>query len=400
MKTTSWYLSPKRTMHVLILAVLVSFFQGCGSSSEDASIKTIDFSESSTLSEFNFLKRVKKTTFIPLEYKKNCCISSIEKLEIFHDTLFVLSDDMIYLFNKKGKYLKKLGNNGRGPKECTSIFSFSIDRDNQAVRVYDYQTNCVCSFTTSGKFIQRTKVGLIWQAEASDSNELLCYPINCFGQEPYNLVVINTIGDTLRTFPNYLKFRLNGNPFLFRIGETIFHNQKGISFHQFLSDTVFKYNSQQMALVPRFLLKGVNTLPIDLLGDLGKFEKKEDNYNWLERIQESRRFLFFNAKMHGKNTNFIYNKKQNRLSRVIGPETGGAPKTLAESNFFWPNSVSSKDRMIRFWTAYSFKNYYKEIVKDKESLKYLAAHQCPRFEGFYNSVDINDNPIIQVTWMN
>jgi len=95
---------------------------------------------------------------LPLETTTESIIGNIDKLEIVHDTLYILDDDqdIIFLFSKEGKYITRIADIGRGPKEYLYIDDFHIDGDiiyvvaggNQKVFCYDLQGKFLSSFST------------------------------------------------------------------------------------------------------------------------------------------------------------------------------------------------------------------------------------------------------------
>lgn len=58
-------------------------------------------------------------TFIPLETTDECLIGSIHSVHLSNDYLVIIDSDhsQILLFNKTGKFIRKIGNKGQGPGE-------------------------------------------------------------------------------------------------------------------------------------------------------------------------------------------------------------------------------------------------------------------------------------------
>lgn len=66
---------------------------------------------------------------LALETTPDNLISKVDKLEITNDKLYLLDEqqDMIFIFDRKGKYITKIADIGRGPAEYIEISDFHID---------------------------------------------------------------------------------------------------------------------------------------------------------------------------------------------------------------------------------------------------------------------------------
>ena len=133
---------------------------------------------------------------IPLETTDESIIGEINKLEIVHDTLYILDDDqdIIFLFDKTGKYITRIADIGRGPEEYLRIDDFHIDGDiiyvvaggNQKVFCYDLQGKFLSSFSTE---FSANRI-------ATDSNYIYVY-YNFSHHENYNVATYNKKDYTL-----------------------------------------------------------------------------------------------------------------------------------------------------------------------------------------------------------
>ena len=125
----------KYSLVFIEVAFLLLVFNGCNlqpgkRSNDPASFITIDITEfqDNHLVVNEIIKSVK---FIPLEFKEECPISSISKLDFYNDTIFVLSRDGLYLFTTEGKFICQFARKGQGPGEYILPIDFSIDKQNK-----------------------------------------------------------------------------------------------------------------------------------------------------------------------------------------------------------------------------------------------------------------------------
>ena len=101
----------------------------------------------------------KSAKIIPLETNASCLIGSIDKIQVIDQYILILDGynaKSLFVFDKEGRFVRKIGSVGQGPGEYNSIGDFTIDRDSKTVyikdgrassRIYQYDL-------TTGKYIQ------------------------------------------------------------------------------------------------------------------------------------------------------------------------------------------------------------------------------------------------------
>ena len=76
-----------------------------------------------------------KMEIIPLETLDSCLIMNIEKIELHNNQLFIFDNlrPALYVFDKKGKYIKQIGKKGEGPDEFQVITDVFIDKTRNVI---------------------------------------------------------------------------------------------------------------------------------------------------------------------------------------------------------------------------------------------------------------------------
>ena len=99
----------------------------------------------------------KNIEYIPLETtKKSFFRPEIVKFR-FKDSLIVLSDgEKILVFNRNGKFIRRIGKTGKGPGEHLRIFNFDINGD--TLYCSSSGTKKIIKYTLEGKYIGETKL--------------------------------------------------------------------------------------------------------------------------------------------------------------------------------------------------------------------------------------------------
>jgi len=99
---------------------------------------------------------IKSVKLIPLETTNNCLIQNPFKVVIKNDVIFVQNFlDNLLEFDINGKFIKKIGNQGKGPYEYTSVYDFDIDND---MNIYICDGMQILIFNNSGDPIKNIKL--------------------------------------------------------------------------------------------------------------------------------------------------------------------------------------------------------------------------------------------------
>ena len=71
---------------------------------------------------------IESIEYIPLETTKNSLVHSVEQSLIYNDNIYILDNfgKSILMFNKQGKFIKRIGSYGKGPKEYINPINITI----------------------------------------------------------------------------------------------------------------------------------------------------------------------------------------------------------------------------------------------------------------------------------
>ena len=139
---------------------------------------------------------------IPLETSDSCLLSPNLKIWIGNSYIVTADENAIHLFDKNGKHLKQLANQGKGPGEFISVAAFTVDEDKERLYYRDWNqrsTLRVIDLKTgenTGKLEGKPDdfVAMVVTADHS----LLCCPHTGWGKDSKNdLVTLSTTGELL-----------------------------------------------------------------------------------------------------------------------------------------------------------------------------------------------------------
>lgn len=92
---------------------------------------------------------------IPLEENENCYISSVRRIEFFDGYYYMSSSNAnigLVVFDRTGKFVRRIGRKGKGHGEYTNIYDFSIDRKNKRILMLCNKSSLLKVYSLEGVF--------------------------------------------------------------------------------------------------------------------------------------------------------------------------------------------------------------------------------------------------------
>lgn len=99
---------------------------------------------------------------IPLETNDSCLIGNIRLFKESSQYLFVCDNDNngILQFASTGKFVRRIGKQGKGPEEF-SAYDFDLDDRGKIIYIYDYFQQKMVKYDFDGKFIESYRVPVV-----------------------------------------------------------------------------------------------------------------------------------------------------------------------------------------------------------------------------------------------
>lgn len=95
---------------------------------------------------------------IPLETTDSCLIKNIGQLEESKMYYWIVSDNLIYKFDKAGRFIKRIGSMGQGPEEYVSAKMIQPVEETQELFVMDYFGRKMNVYDFDGHFLRTFKL--------------------------------------------------------------------------------------------------------------------------------------------------------------------------------------------------------------------------------------------------
>lgn len=103
---------------------------------------------------------VDSISYIQLETVDDCLIGKVRDVIIADSFIFVLdrNPSAIYIFNRSGKYLRKIDRKGEGPGEYPLIYQFTYNKKRQSISVYSTLVYKIIEYDLYGNLINEFKL--------------------------------------------------------------------------------------------------------------------------------------------------------------------------------------------------------------------------------------------------
>jgi hypothetical protein len=107
----------------------------------------------------NIYKEYDITNIVELETNDLCLMNDIKQIEII-DSLIIILDlsENLYIFNKNGEFINRVGIKGNGPEEYLSLRSFFINDKEKAIYVFDNMKKMLLKYDLFGDYISSFKI--------------------------------------------------------------------------------------------------------------------------------------------------------------------------------------------------------------------------------------------------
>ena len=146
-------------MKNILFLILFILALSCKKSVNESNLnlKTIKLDDSTLAKGSSIDELISEYFFVKLETKEESLITTIDKIQVSNDTLFIgdFSQNAILIFNIKGEFINKISRLGRGPGEYLHIADFSLDPQSGNIVLLDLGTRKLRTYKKNGEFVSQ-----------------------------------------------------------------------------------------------------------------------------------------------------------------------------------------------------------------------------------------------------
>ena len=195
-------LNELKTLSLLAILILIVLLPSCRESRQKAVtpaeiVAKVDVSESNKVFDVDQIADLEKV--IPLETVGDALVGEIDKLEM-DDNHIVILDKLIravWLFGTDGKYIRRIGRLGNGPKEYVSLDDMCFDKENGTVWIWDRVKQVMLEYDLSGELLKEVATGFSSNVFAKTNEGFWLYYSYLKNPDNNSLILVNEEMDHL-----------------------------------------------------------------------------------------------------------------------------------------------------------------------------------------------------------
>lgn len=341
--------------------------------------------------------KIKELKYIPLETRSECLMSSINKILVRDNKIYILDNDVansIFVFSLEGKFIYKINKPGKGPGEYISLTDFDVDKFGKII-VNDQMSRKIIKYSNNGaNFLEISNNDLYYLHLNYINDSLMIFEDYRYftdvnnQKEPCGIVYWNPV--TKKVVDRFFPLRKRSYEEIARTSaRVVWDSGEKLSYLRSFSDTIFEL--QENGPIAKYAFKfPMKRLPFSDLERLDKVKNMQEiamgKYGAvITNFYETEDYLFMNFNIFEEWYYFYYKKNEKRTF------TG---KTL------WEN----QSIMTGISVQAVYDDYFISVIRDGHLAHYLKAAKS-NAEWFKNqfgdeSVDLlkslpdDTNPIL------
>lgn len=330
-------------------------------------------------------------TVVELMNNDSCYIIDIDKIEEYKNEYYLLDkkQSSLFVFNKDGKFLRKIGERGIGPEMYREISSFSLDKKREIIIIHSNNDMALIEYHLNGKFYNRTKIPFFAIQMIQVNNSTLGFHIGNNLSQDYNLVLTDLLGNVIsEQFPIFRKHK----PISYQEMGGIIKSQDVNLFNEVGSPIIYRFNeSNTTPAYHIYLGKDAWTeekkAELDLIFE--KFSRGELSF-LRNNFQENEKALLFEYFMNKRLDRGIYIKYSNNLYTKKNLKNNGLYKLFSISNM--PSGYSENGELIsnlNISALYYFREEFNDLYQE-------LAITHPKLYQILETKDEMSNPILLI----
>lgn len=282
----------------------------------------IDFSESINEKRNVLLSEIADTLiYVQLDNEKDALIGTVINAHLTKEYIFIQhsGSSLISQFSRDGSFIRNVGSIGRGPQEYLLARHFSINEKDRKIYIHTNWSRKILVYSFDGDYLKKIEFAGL------DNGIYTWYKDNLFvgfsepyiGNEVSVFTVVNDVGDTIQTIPNYnlwsKKYQTRGITSF--IGRNVFYwFQNSLHMKGWYNDTVYCL-TDNLHVKPKYYIN-LDSYQIPAQKNLRDPSQK---YYWIG-VNESASYIFINYgtfSLKSKEKGIMYYNKSSRILSAL-----------------------------------------------------------------------------------
>lgn len=348
---------------------------------------------------------VESITYIPLETTTDCLMGYVPRVKISKNYIFAncAQSKSAYLFDKNGKFLRKISRVGQGPGEYLAINGLALNEEKNELIIADFGR--LLYFDLNGQFIKKAEIEESTNDFIIDfcGDKLLTFiPSGFFTDSLYSVYTVRAMKGkdfavTQREIPsqpvvitgkhkNEKVAYVNLNPL-----SCYWYNNKLHVKENTLNDTIYQIN-ERLEFVPQYIVNvGNYAITAAIRGDGERFSDLIYDKVGLIHVNETDNYLLISYKYLGKMVYCYHEKAAGETKRFKSGDK--IPNNFDGGVGFVPNRNAQQNKTC--YQVINAEDFIKAAAVKKTNLKGAKA-DIDQMNRIANKLVEDDNPVIAI----
>ena len=195
-------LNELKTLSLSAILILIILLPSCREGRQKVAtnaeiVAKVDVSESNKVFDVDQIADFEKV--IPLETVGDALVGEIDKLEMDDNHIVILDKRMrtVWLFGIDGKFIRRIGRLGNGPKEYVSLDDMCFDKESGTVWIWDRVKQVMLEYDLSGELLKEVATGFSSNVFAKTKDGFWLYYSYLKNPDNNSLILVNEEMDHL-----------------------------------------------------------------------------------------------------------------------------------------------------------------------------------------------------------
>ena len=339
------------------ILILCTLFLGCNRQAQitdgEAEFYTIDFGQCIKTERPMLMSEIADTVeYLELKTPYDIIISKIGKVIIWEDYIIIkVTYKDIYLFQRNGQFVRKIGSMGQGPGEYTGINDIVVSPSKKEIIVAAFGSQLLF-YDLEGNYLYKKEWGSFFSMGISDST-LWCGNLSDNTEKFLAFAVsLNGDGDTIASIYNR-HFGVKSMNSTRRIATSriidLFYDNDGTLFFRGLesNDTIWKL-SGTMTAPYAFIDMGKYKLPVEYEPwySMDAFKQFGSGYWSIPSVAEDERYFYLHSVERGLSDNqvkcIVYDKKARKGFVAKNKDEVAITDDILGGPSIWPRWITDE----------------------------------------------------------
>lgn len=293
--------------------------------------------------------------YVPLETDSNCLIGRDPYYYFADDLIFVSNINHVLVFDLNGKFLRKIGIEGKGPNEINHISTVSIMREKRIISLHSYMDMKLLFYSFNGDFIESIDVPMMEHIYALNTNKFIYYDQCIGGREDCVFRLTSRKNDTISFVSNTCKW-VNNSYTAYAFYTSDFHPsyqyKKRFHFKNRYNDTVFTVINSK--IVPAYCIQlGKYKVPDNLRPENpatnSQFISQAENYYYAYSL-ECDSLIFVNSNNYKEKDQYkiLYETHSGNEFHLVNNfnQSSGILNNWDGGPEFWPEGIVNDNTLF------------------------------------------------------